>query len=114
MFNITEITNESGAVDYPWFWTSTTHVRSDGSGPSAVYISFGRTTGYRNNSWMNVHGAKAQRSDPRTYDPADWPAGRGPQGDAILIYNSARLVRDTGSAAGVESNIFLPLIVKNS
>ncbi len=45
-------------------------------------------------SWMDVHGAGAQRSDPKVGDPADFPYGRGPQGDAIRIYNYVRLVRD--------------------
>jgi hypothetical protein len=42
VFNITQITNEGSEVDYPWFWTSTTHVRSNGSGAAGVYICFGR------------------------------------------------------------------------
>jgi hypothetical protein len=45
-------------------------------------------------SWMDVHGAGAQRSDPKVGDPAQFPYGRGPQGDAIRIYNYVRLVRD--------------------
>jgi hypothetical protein len=40
VFNITRIINEEGEVDYPWFWTGTTHARSDGSSRSAVYICF--------------------------------------------------------------------------
>jgi hypothetical protein len=44
--------------------------------------------------WMDVHGAGAQRSDPKVGDPAQFPYGRGPQGDAIRIYNYVRLVRD--------------------
>ncbi len=50
--------------------------------------------GYMNGRWMDVHGAGAQRSDPKTGDPDDWPTGHGPQGDAIRIYNYVRLVRD--------------------
>ena len=45
-------------------------------------------------AWMDVHGAGAQRSDPKVGDPAQFPYGRGPQGDAIRIYNYVRLVRD--------------------
>jgi hypothetical protein len=44
--------------------------------------------------WYDVHGAGAQRSDPKSGDSADWPTGNGPQGDAIRIYNMVRLVRD--------------------
>jgi hypothetical protein len=47
-------------------------------------------------SWMDVHGAGAQRSDPKIGDPGQFPYGRGPQGDAIRIYNFVRLVRDAG------------------
>ena len=43
-------------------------------------------------------GAGAQRSDPKRGDPADYPRGRGPQGDAIRILNYARCVRG-GTAA---------------
>ena len=45
---------------------------------------------------VNVHGAGAQRSDPKEGDPADYPFGRGPQGDVIRIYNFVRCVRDLG------------------
>ena len=44
-------------------------------------------------AWLDVHGAGAQRSDPKAGNPADFPTGRGPQGDAIRIYNYVRLVR---------------------
>jgi hypothetical protein len=46
-----------------------------------------------NYQFADVHGAGAQRSDPKTGDPAAFPHGRGPQGDAIHIYNFVRLVR---------------------
>ncbi len=42
---------------------------------------------------MDVHGAGAQRSDPKTGDPSDYPNGLGPQGDTIRIYNLVRPVR---------------------
>ncbi len=100
VFNITAITNEAGEVDYPWFWTGTTHVKSNGSGFAGVYISFGRALGYMHNAWIDVHGAGAQRSDPKSGNPADWATGHGPQGDAIRIYNYVRLVR--GGAQFVE------------
>jgi len=44
--------------------------------------------------YVDVHGAGAQRSDPKAGDPAMFPHGRGPQGDVIRIYNYVRLVRD--------------------
>ncbi len=47
---------------------------------------------------MDVHGAGAQRSDPKRGDPRRFPRGRGPQGDAIVIYNYARCVRGRSDA----------------
>ncbi len=50
-------------------------------------------------TWLDVHGAGAQRSDPKQGNPASFPEGRGPQGDAIRIYNYVRLVRGESSKA---------------
>ncbi len=50
VFNISSITDESGAVDYPFFWSSTTHENSGGStGSAAIYVSFGRSLGNMSN-----------------------------------------------------------------
>lgn len=49
---------------------------------------------------QDVHGAGAQRSDPKTGDPADYPYGHGPQGDVIRIFNYVRAVRDAEPAVG--------------
>ncbi len=65
IFNCTQITNEAGQADYPWYWTSTTHASSNGMAARAVYVCFGRSMGYMNGSWLDVHGAGAQRSDPK-------------------------------------------------
>jgi len=131
--------------EYPFFWTSTTHLDGppDRQGGAAIYIAFGRATG-----WMqprggggppgargpgpegpgmggprfggpgqgrppgfgqppsggsgtyqlfDVHGAGAQRSDPKAGDPQNFPHGRGPQGDVIRIYNFVRVVRSEAS-----------------
>lgn len=105
VFNITEITNENGEVDYPWFWTSTTHARSSGDGPAAAYICFGRAMGYFGptgyEAWLDVHGAGAQRSDPKNgdfteyyYEPDGYYFPSSPQGDATRSYNYVRCVRD--------------------
>lgn len=88
-----EILDDQQAIVY---WTSTTHINwTQNPGSAAVYISFGRSMGYIDNNWVDIHGAGAQRSDPKAGDPANYPTGRGPQGDAIRIYNHVRLVRDT-------------------
>jgi len=89
-----------------YFWTGTTHL--DGPfelmGTAAVYLTFGRAFGYMdsppgsgNFELLDVHGAGAQRSDPKTGDAADYPYGRGPQGDDIRILNYARCVRAEGT-----------------
>ena len=94
IFEATTIVNEGGEIDYPWYWTSTSHLRDENhQANAAVYIAFGRATGYMNGRWLDVHGAGAQRSDPKTGDPEDFPFGRGPQGDGVRIDNFVRLVR---------------------
>jgi len=107
VFDATSIINEAGVSDFAAYWTSTTHVSwaSDREGANAVYINFGRAMGYLGGQWQDVHGAGAQRSDPKTGDPDDYPTGHGPQGDAIRIFNQVRCVRsganligDTGSS----------------
>lgn len=92
IFGTSSITNEAGQTDWPFYWTSTTHASNDGFGANGVYFAFGRAMGYMN-SWMDVHGAGAQRSDPKVGSASDYPIGHGPQGDAIRIYNHVRCVR---------------------
>lgn len=97
VFDSTKITNEAGQKDWGWVWSSTTHANwTDESGNAGAYISFGRAMGYFDGVWTDVHGAGSQRSDPKTGDPAGYPQGEGPQGDAKRIYNFVRLVRDAG------------------
>ncbi len=93
LFSASKITNEAGQADYPYYWSSTTHVASNGKAAAGVYLAFGRSLGYINGSWRDVHGAGSQRSDPKAGDPKKYPQGHGPQGDAIRIYNHVRLVR---------------------
>jgi len=94
VFHTTAIRNEAGQRDHPAYWTSTTHRNTTFTpGGSAVYVSFGRAMGNMRGRWMDVHGAGAQRSDPKAGDSSDWPQGRGPQGDAIRIDNYVRIVR---------------------
>ncbi|SME96119.1 DUF1566 domain-containing protein [Desulfovibrio gilichinskyi] len=80
-----------------YYWTATTHLNGPRPG-NAVYIAFGRAMGYMKRPgssqgrWMDVHGAGAQRSDPKTGDPQQFPNGHGPQGDDIRINNYVRCV----------------------
>ncbi len=82
-------------------WTSTTHLDGRNPGTAAVYIAFGEALGYMEippNSdvfqLLDVHGAGAQRSDPKIGNPEDYPHGFGPQGDVRRIYNFVRCVRN--------------------
>lgn len=112
LFKVSGITNEGGQADYPYFWSSTTHANWTAMpGPAAAYVAFGRGLGYMNGRWVDVHGAGAQRSDPKQGDPSAYPTGHGPQGDAIRIYNYVRLVRDADGAVGAAQpySVYLPL-----
>ncbi len=120
LFSSTQITNEAGQDDYPCYWSSTTHGNwtEDHEGAWGAYVSFGRSMGNMSDmpggpqpsgpacikvssaytNWIDVHGAGAQRSDPKAGDPAEYSEGHGPQGDAIRIYNYVRLVRDSNQS----------------
>jgi hypothetical protein len=89
LFETTPITNEAGQRDWPFFWTSTTHLDGPDS-RQAAYVAFGRALGQMHGKVMDVHGAGAQRSDPKTGSPR---IGHGPQGDAQRVQNFVRCVR---------------------
>ncbi|CAK0754853.1 hypothetical protein CCP4SC76_2560014 [Gammaproteobacteria bacterium] len=79
-------------------------------GGSGVYIAFGRATGWqkatpyaRCYTLYDVHGAGAQRSDPKTSSGKVFMGiacrggtayGLGPQGDVQRAANHVRLVRE--------------------
>lgn len=111
LFTCTAFTNEARQVDWPFYWSATTHAGLRGGG-AAMYVAFGRASGWMPPGGMggppgagpradvraelrlvDVHGAGAQRSDPKAGNPTDYPRGRGPQGDVIRINNFVRLVR---------------------
>lgn len=106
LFNPTQITNEEGEVDWPWYWSSTTHIKSNGMGDNGAYVCFGRGMGFMQNQWMDVHSAGCQRSDLKdgnflgyNYNPDGYYFGNAPQGDASRAYNYVMLVRDVADAA---------------
>lgn len=118
IFNATAITNEGGQTDWPWYWASTTHAASNGMGAAGVYLAFGRAGGWQKltpsatcYTLEDVHGAGAQRSDPKTNSRLATIGtacnggavyGLGPQGDVQRASNYVRLVRDgSGSSLGV-------------
>jgi len=99
VFMCSVITDEGGGDNYPFYWSSTTHSNMMNSA-CASYVCFGEALGWMKDrssktyNLLDVHGAGAQRSDPKIGNPNDYPYGRGPQGDVIRIYNYVRLVRD--------------------
>ena len=107
LFTCSIITDEVGEDNYPFYWTGTTHANMQ-NGSYGAYLCFGEALGWMemppnsgNFQLVDVYGAGAQRSDPKSGDPEDYPYGHGPQGDVIRIYNYVRLVRDSQSTVGV-------------
>ena len=102
VFLSTGITDEAGDPNFGTYWSGTTHINmSREPGSAAAYVAFGEALGFMevppgsgNRRLMDVHGAGAQRSDPKAGDPGEWPYGHGPQGDVVRIYNLVRVVRD--------------------
>jgi hypothetical protein len=102
IFECTEISNEAGDDDFGWYWTSTTHFDGIPSGSYAVYIAFGRAMGNFTTpngdllGSLDVHGAGAQRSDPKI-GPLQEPSYFGPQGDYRRTFDMVRCVRGSSS-----------------
>jgi len=101
VFETSPITREDGSAGYGFYWTGTTHATPQG-GEYAVYVAFGEALGWMTLpgrgglALLDVHGAGAQRSDPKVGSASDYPDGHGPQGDVVRIDNLARCVRDGG------------------
>jgi len=70
-----------------WFWSSTTHGEQ---ASEAVYVCFGKCTSV---DGVDVHGAGAQRSDPKSGDASRYRNGRGGQRDEVRVRNDVRCVR---------------------
>ncbi len=95
IFKTTTINDPEGKPGhYPYFWSSTTLM--DGPNPylAALYIPFGKAYGKMNGVLLDTHGAGATRSDPKAGNKADYPKFFGPQGDALIVYNYTRCVRN--------------------
>ena len=117
LFNVTPIIDEGGGINYPFYWASTTHADGplDHQFTKAVYVCFGEALGFMeqppgsgNYVLLDVHGAGAQRSDPKQGNPDNYPHGFGPQGDVIRIYNFVRLVRDQPVSDIIENKSSIP------
>jgi hypothetical protein len=134
IFNCTQITNEGGKADWPCYWSATTHSGFLGgaaamyvafgraAGRMSAQAMAGGPPGRRGPGatgppgavpqgtvggdyhFTDVHGAGAQRSDPKSGDAAQFPHGRGPQGDVIRINNlnqgRPQQLDDRGQRAG--------------
>jgi hypothetical protein len=94
VFTVTAIQDPAGRTQYPYFWTSTTHQEGRNPYDSAAYIAFGEAQGMMHGRLTDVHGAGAQRSDPKTaVNPTAYPQSFGPQGDLRYVFNYVRCVR---------------------
>jgi len=95
LFNVTSINDPTGKPGhFPNYWTGTTHLDGISPNSNAVYVSFGKAYGKMFGFLLDVHGAGAQRSDPKTGKESYFPQYRGPQGDALIVYNYVRCVRN--------------------
>ncbi|MCG8698951.1 MAG: DUF1566 domain-containing protein [Bacteroidales bacterium] len=95
MFSCTEINDPDGNPgQYPHYWSGTTHKTGKQEFSNAAYIAFGEAQGKPNTKILDVHGAGAQRSDPKSGNIADYPQYHGPQGDVQYVYNYVRAVRN--------------------
>jgi hypothetical protein len=93
VFQTSSIKDPEGNRQYPYFWTSTTHLEGRNPYNSAAYIAFGAAQGKMRNRLMDVHGAGSQRSDPKSGKATDYPQYFGPQGDLRYVFNYVRGVR---------------------
>ncbi|MDP8268099.1 MAG: hypothetical protein P9L97_05165, partial [Candidatus Tenebribacter davisii] len=85
LFTCTQIINEAGDDDYPYYWTSTSALfESGGAYYYAWYVAFGMAV---NAEGQDFHGAGAVRFDTKV---EDGPAGEGGE----RYYNYVRLVRN--------------------
>jgi hypothetical protein len=78
-----------------WFWTNTT---LGDNKQTAVYVCFGKAYAQHpvagTSEYLDWHGAGAQRSDPKTGDPADYVMASINGADEIRIKNYSRCVRN--------------------
>jgi hypothetical protein len=94
MFDLTEIIDPSGDDNYGFYWTSTTHKDGRNYADAAAYVCFGEALGEMHGDVMDVHGAGAVRSDPKSGDIEDYPQYFGPQGDVRYLHNYVLSVRN--------------------
>ncbi|MBL0024063.1 MAG: DUF1566 domain-containing protein [Saprospiraceae bacterium] len=112
LFSCTPIKDPNGnSGQYGYFWSSSP--LQDGPLPysDAVYFCFGKAQGQMelppnsgNFQLLDVHGAGAQRNDPKTGNSANYPDYFGPQGDVRYVYNFIRCVRNTSNTTSINQH----------
>lgn len=104
IFSTTEILDPDGNPgQYPYFWTGTSHLDRINPYSGASYIAFGEAQGKMNNTLLDVHGAGAQRSDPKSGNPDNYPDFFGPQGDIRYVFNFIRCVRTISESSSINN-----------
>jgi hypothetical protein len=98
LFACTEIDDPDGnSGHYGIYWSATTHLDGNVPESNGCYVAFGEAQGKmttpQGTNLMDVHGAGAQRSDPKSGDSTSYPEYFGPQGDVRYVYNFVRCVR---------------------
>ncbi len=111
LFACTSITDPNGNTgQYGYYWTGSP--LQDGPQPysDAVYFCFGKAQGKvesppksGNFQLVDAHGAGAQRNDPKTGSPSDYPDYFGPQGDVRYVFNYVRCVRDVNPTSSTNN-----------
>ncbi|MUU78683.1 Lcl domain-containing protein [Winogradskyella endarachnes] len=114
LFSCTSISDPNGNTgQYGYYWSSSP--LQDGPEPysDAVYFCFGKAQGLMelpslsgNYQLLDVHGAGAQRNDPKSGNQSDFPDYFGPQGDVRYVYNFVRAVRSTDVSLSVNEQNF--------
>lgn len=94
LFVLTAISDPEGKSNYGFYWSSTTHQDGMNIASSASYVAFGEAQGQMNGQLLDVHGAGAVRSDPKSGAQSAYPSYFGPQGDVRYVYNYVLAVRD--------------------
>ena len=105
LFSCTPIIDTDGnSGQFGYYWSSSP--LKDGPTPytDAVYFCFGEAHGVMNNNLMDVHGAGAQRNDPKSGNAANYPDNFGPQGDVRYVYNFVRSVRNVDGTSSIENS----------
>ncbi|MFR9578455.1 MAG: DUF1566 domain-containing protein [Rikenellaceae bacterium] len=101
IFEVSSIKDESGANDFPFYWTSTTHENSGSmAGSAAVYVAFGRSLGNMSNTQMmpmpqrgegnrpQMGGGRPQQGAPQGQQGQGRPEGGRPEGQQSRQQNN--------------------------